>query len=73
MNRSDDLKGKIARLLTRYLHELTMPPGDVLEVCEDLRVRTEELDTVWDAVQQLTHRVAQLEKTAPTYKDPHHG
>lgn len=69
----DDLKAHIERLRVRYQAEPTMPPADVLGICEDLRLRLEDQAAVWDAWAKLDHRIAQLEKTAPSYKDPHAG
>lgn len=69
----DDLKAKIERLRVRYQSELTMPPADVLGICEELRLRFEGQAASWDALVKLEHRIVALEQTAPSYRDPHAG
>lgn len=68
------LKQKLEQLLARYQHDTTMPPADILEVCEALRSLLDgqemRLAAIMEAQIHVNARLHAVERIASTYDPP---
>jgi len=69
------LKQKIEQLTARYQGEASMPPHEILTLCEALRVEQDALAAKIaapvDAMVRTDARLAQLERTVATMQVPY--
>lgn len=68
------LQQRIEQLKARYQHDTTMPPMDVLDLCEALRLLIEgqevRLTAIMEAQLHVNERLHAVERLASTYQPP---